>query len=120
MSSFQKSAVDVLIKKTIRAAKEYKVKSIFLSGGVSANKHLRVELEKTARELKVNYHQPEMEYTGDNAGMIALAGYFNYKKYPPSHSSFVKTSKDKKASEGKEKLQDLNWKSVEMDANLGF
>src|SRR3989344_3637822 len=39
-ASFQKAAIDVLIKKTVKAAEEYKVKSIFLSGGVSANKLL--------------------------------------------------------------------------------
>jgi len=95
--SFQTAAFKVLLHKTIKAAKEYKVKSIFLSGGVSANKQLRIELEKAAKELKVNYSQPELEYTGDNAAMIALAGYFNYL--------------------GNKKT---DWQSVDMDANLGF
>jgi N6-L-threonylcarbamoyladenine synthase len=101
-SSFQKAAFKVLLEKTVRAAKEYNVRSIFLSGGVSANKYLRRELEKAARELKVNYSQPELEYTGDNAAMIAAAGYINYIK--------IKNSK----------LKIPGWKSVEMDANLGF
>ena len=91
-SSFQKAAAEVLIQKTIQAAKEYKVKSIFLSGGVSANKLLRSDLARAAKKLSVNYSQPELEYTGDNAAMIALAGYMNWIKNPPSHSSFVKTS----------------------------
>ena len=98
-ASFQKAAVNVLLQKTIRAAKEYQVRSIFLSGGVSANKYLRTELEKSTKELKINYSQPEFEYTGDNAAMIAMAGYFS--------------SKNKKS-------QDLTWDSVQMDANLGF
>ena len=109
-ASFQKAALDVLIKKTIKASVEYKVKSIFLSGGVSANTQLRNRLKKLAEENKINYSQPELEYTGDNAAMIALAGYFNYKNLPSSH----------KASEGKEKAQKLTWNSVEMDANLRF
>ena len=96
---FQKAACEVLIKKTMKAAQEYKVKSIFLSGGVSANKHLRMELAKTAKEFGVNYAQPELEYTGDNAAMIALAGYFSTKN---------------------KKSQDLTWDKVDMDANLGF
>ena len=104
---FQKAATEVLVKKTIRAAKEYGAKSLFMSGGVSANKYLRTELEKTALENNLNYSQPPFEYTGDNAAMIALAGYFNYIKNPPSH----------KASEGTVKN---SWDSVEMDANLGF
>ncbi|MDP3792174.1 MAG: tRNA (adenosine(37)-N6)-threonylcarbamoyltransferase complex transferase subunit TsaD [bacterium] len=100
---FQKAAIDVLIKKTIKAAKEYEVRSIFLSGGVSANKYLRTNLEKEVKNINLNYSQPEFEYTGDNAAMIALAGYFNYKKGPA-------LSKKGGAS----------WKSVEMDSNLGF
>lgn len=96
-ASFQKAAIDVLIKKTIKAAAEYKVESIFLSGGVSANKLLRLNLNTAATELGVNYSQPELEYTGDNAAMIALAGYMNYKN-----------------------KKDSSWESIEMDANLGF
>lgn len=96
---FQKAALDVLIVKTIKAAQEYKVKSLFLSGGVSANKELRKRLEVEARKLKIKYSQPKMEYTGDNAAMIAVAGYFN----------FIKNKK----------LQ-VAYDAVEMDANLGF
>lgn len=96
-ASFQKAACDVLVQKTMRAAKEYKVKSLFLSGGVSANKYLRIKLEEEAKENGFSYSQPELEYTGDNASMMALAGYFNYKS-------------NKKAP----------WGKVEMDANLGF
>ncbi len=121
-ASFQKSAVEVLIKKTMRAAKEHRVKSIFLSGGVSANKLLRSDLNNAAKELGVIYSRPELEYTGDNAAMIALAGYMNYKqiKSPssPKASAVAKAMADE--SEGKEKPQELSWDSVEMDANLGF
>lgn len=96
---FQKAATEVLIQKTIKAAKEYGVKSIFLSGGVSANSELRSRLDYATKELGINYSQPELEYTGDNAAMIALAGYFS--------------SKNKKS-------QELSWDSVQMDTNLGF
>jgi len=100
-ASFQKAALDVLILKTIKAAKEYKVKSILLSGGVSANKELRKRLSLEAKKIKIKYSQPELEYTGDNAAMIALAGYFSAQKHGNKKDS-------------------LNWESVEMDANLGF
>ena len=73
----QRAIIDVLVKKTILAAKEYKVKSIMLSGGVSANKALRTTLEKTAEDVGIKYFQPLFEYTTDNAAMIALAGYFS-------------------------------------------
>ena len=96
---FQKAALDVLVFKTKKAAQEYGVESLFLSGGVSANKELRRRLAEESQKLKINYSQPEMEYTGDNAAMIAAAGYFS------SRSN---------------QLGDLKWDKVEMDANLGF
>lgn len=78
-ASIQAAIIEVLIKKTIWAAKEYKVKSVLLAGGVSANKILRQYLgEAIAVELpKTSYHIPPMEYTTDNAAMIAVAGYFH-------------------------------------------
>ncbi|MEX2090539.1 MAG: tRNA (adenosine(37)-N6)-threonylcarbamoyltransferase complex transferase subunit TsaD [Candidatus Paceibacterota bacterium] len=77
---FQEAALDVLVKKTVEAAKKYKVNTILLSGGVSANKILRERLQKESVELGVNYLCPPMEYTTDNGAMIAVAGYFNYMK----------------------------------------
>src|SRR3989344_1061003 len=77
-ASFQKAAIGSLIKKTLKAAKEYGVDSIMLSGGVSANTLLRFEFKKLAEENGLRYSRPQLEYTGDNAAMIAVAGYFNY------------------------------------------
>ena len=45
-ASFQASVIDVLVTKTLKAAKEFKVKQVLLSGGVAANKGLREELDK--------------------------------------------------------------------------
>ncbi|MDP3697336.1 MAG: tRNA (adenosine(37)-N6)-threonylcarbamoyltransferase complex transferase subunit TsaD [Candidatus Taylorbacteria bacterium] len=115
---FQKAATEVLIKKTIKAAREYKVKSIFLSGGVSANKLLRSDLNKAAGELGVNYSQPELEYTGDNAAMIALAGYMSHKK--TKSPSSPTTSLKLRSSRRLRKATNFFWKLVEMDANLDF
>lgn len=80
-SSFQKAAIEPLVQKTIRAAREFKVNAVYLSGGVSANKSLREGLEHAAKEIGLAYSQPLLEYTGDNAAMIALAGYFNYQRF---------------------------------------
>lgn len=80
-ASFQRAVVDVLVKKTMRAAKRHGAKTIFLAGGVAANTELRerfvyeVEKQKQARLLLV-----DRKYTGDNAAMIALAGYFEWKR----------------------------------------
>ena len=74
---FQNAVVEVLVKKTIAAAKKYQVKTVALSGGVSANQKLRETLQGTlAKELpKVKFMKPKLIYTGDNGAMIALAGY---------------------------------------------
>jgi N6-L-threonylcarbamoyladenine synthase len=74
-ASFQEAAIDVLVSKTMRAAEEFDVKSITLSGGVAANKYLRKELEKASRKIKAGFFAPPMKYNTDNAAIIAVAGY---------------------------------------------
>ena len=78
-ASFQQAVIDVLVQKTIKAAKEFRVKSILLSGGVSANKLLRKTLQEETKKLKLFYSQPDLQYTGDNAAMIALVGFYKSK-----------------------------------------
>lgn len=79
---FQKAVTDVLVAKTVRAAKTYRAKTILLGGGVAANKTLRAELSKhLQKELpKTKCQMPEAALTGDNALMIALAAFFEKKK----------------------------------------
>lgn len=79
---FQSAVVDVLIAKTIRAAKEYKVKTILLGGGVAANKLLRKILaEETEKNLPTaGCRLPALCMTGDNALMIALAAILGKNK----------------------------------------
>ena len=79
---FQQAAIDVLITKTLKAAKEYKAKTVVIGGGVSANKLLRSELEETiGKQLpSVGLLVPELAMTGDNAAMIAQAAYYHIKK----------------------------------------
>lgn len=78
-SSFQKAIIDVLVKKTIKAAKEFDVRSVLLSGGVSANELLRQNLKNEVEKLGIYCHQPNLNYTQDNASMIAICGYYKYK-----------------------------------------
>jgi N6-L-threonylcarbamoyladenine synthase len=74
-ASFQKAVVEVLVLKTLRAAKEFKAKSIMLSGGVATNKLLRRTFKKESAKLGYNFFAPQAEYNTDNAVMIAIAGY---------------------------------------------
>ena len=70
--------MDELVEKTIRATKQYGYKKIVLAGGVSANKRLRADLSKKARENGIECYIPKMEYCTDNAAMIGSAGYYAY------------------------------------------
>src|SRR3989338_1412475 len=81
-ASFQQACIDVLLNKTLKTAREYKVKTIILGGGVAANKKLRNDLTRSAREklAKVALLIPDINLTGDNAMMIALAGYYKIKE----------------------------------------
>ncbi|MGC9602894.1 MAG: tRNA (adenosine(37)-N6)-threonylcarbamoyltransferase complex transferase subunit TsaD [Minisyncoccia bacterium] len=74
-ASFQKAAVDVLVAKAIRAAKEYETRSVILSGGVAANSFLRETLGNAVREISRNFLVPPMSFNTDNAVMIAVAAY---------------------------------------------
>jgi len=79
-ASFQKAVVDVLVYKTIKAAKLHKAKSIILAGGVAANPKLRQELNDKAQEENIKVFVPETIHCTDNATMIAAAAYLHIKK----------------------------------------
>ncbi len=79
-ASFQQATIDVLIHKTIKAAKENKVKYILLAGGVSANNQLRKQLKKIAEKEGFKFLVPKKIFSTDNAVMIAVSAFFNRKK----------------------------------------
>ncbi len=76
-ASVQEAIIDVLISKTLKAAKKYKVKSILLGGGVAANQKLRDELKVKASESNVELFVPPKSLCTDNGAMIAAAAFFN-------------------------------------------
>ena len=78
-ASVQKAIIDVLVKKTLKAAREYNAKSILLGGGVAANNKLReqFELEIENLKLKIELFAPPKSLCTDNAAMIAAAAFFN-------------------------------------------
>ncbi|MCL4403840.1 tRNA (adenosine(37)-N6)-threonylcarbamoyltransferase complex transferase subunit TsaD [Patescibacteria group bacterium] len=79
-ASFQKAAVDVLVGKAARAARQYKARSIVLAGGVAANASLRETLAAKSAELGLNFFAPSMQFNTDNAAMIAAAAYIQILK----------------------------------------
>ncbi len=74
-ASFQKAAVEVLVTKTVEAARTYQVRNIALAGGVAANSLLRKWMKDAARQFHIQVHFPPLKYCTDNAAMIARAGY---------------------------------------------
>lgn len=91
----QQAIIDVLIKKTIKAAKDYKAKTIILGGGVAANKELRKQLqEKIKKELPNTYYlKPNTLFCTDNAAMIGVTAFYHLN-------------------------ETRNWKEIEANANL--
>lgn len=76
---FENAVVETLIYKTAKAAEAYKVKTIIIAGGVSANKFLKKEIKKILGK-KYNILFPDKKLTGDNSLMIGVAGYLQYLK----------------------------------------
>jgi len=92
----QQAIIDVLIHKTLRAAKNYRVKSVILGGGVTANNELRKQFkEKIKKDLpNIQYLTPNIHFCTDNAAMVAVTAYFNREKATK------------------------NWQKIEVNANL--
>ncbi len=90
-ASFQQAAVDVLVSKTLRAAKEFNAKSISLSGGVAANVSLREKLQVESKKLKAKFFVPPLSLCTDNAEMIGLASAIMlYNGYKPKNYKNIK------------------------------
>lgn len=79
-ASFQEAVVDVLVEKSIRAAKRQKVEDLVLVGGVACNSRLRLKIEESAKAEKLHSHFPSPSLCTDNAAMIAAAGYRRFIK----------------------------------------
>ena len=71
-ASVQKAIVEVLVKKTITAAKEHNVCDIVIAGGVSANSLLRKDMAESALKKGITETAPQMSYCMDNAAMIGF------------------------------------------------
>jgi len=79
-ASFQAAAVDMLVDKTIRAARENSVSAVVVAGGVAANSSLRKEMQLACGKAGITLTLPGMGLCVDNAAMVALAGYLHYQR----------------------------------------
>ena len=72
-ASFQFTAIETLVDKTLKAVEEFNPKSVVIAGGVAANQELRQQL---SARLPFTPQYPDIKLCTDNAAMIATHGYF--------------------------------------------
>ena len=77
-ASLQKTVVDVLMDKLIKASKDLRINEIAIAGGVSANSGLRDRCKQEAERLGWRLYLPPFVFTTDNAAMVAITGYYKY------------------------------------------
>ena len=79
-ASLQKTIIDILLNKLIKASEKTGISNIGVAGGVSANSALRNTLTNEAQKRDWDIYFPELNFATDNAAMIAITGYFKFKK----------------------------------------
>ena len=79
-ASFQQSVVDVLVEHTMLAAKDYHMDKVAIAGGVASNGTLRQAMKERCEKEKLEFFYPSPVLCTDNAAMIGVAAYYEYKK----------------------------------------
>lgn len=77
-ASFQRAVVEVLVTHTIEAAKDFKIKTVAMAGGVASNSALRALMKEKCEESGLDLCFPSPIYCTDNAAMIGVAAYYEY------------------------------------------
>ncbi|MFA6421826.1 MAG: tRNA (adenosine(37)-N6)-threonylcarbamoyltransferase complex transferase subunit TsaD [Candidatus Buchananbacteria bacterium] len=91
---FQQAVIDVLVSKTIKASKQFKVKTVLMAGGVAANKSLRESLKNASENNGYEFFVPEFKLCTDNAAMVALAAYYLSQNKKPKLDNWKKVKVD--------------------------
>ncbi len=79
-ASLQKTIIDILMTKLVRASKETGINEITIGGGVSANSGLQSALLEQGKRRKWKVFIPKFLFTMDNAAMIAMTAHYKYQK----------------------------------------
>ena len=94
-ASIQQTIINILINKLITASEETGIKEIAIAGGVSANSGLRNTITEIANKYSWKTFVPKLQYSTDNAAMIAIAGYFKFQKQDFASQDITPYSKSK-------------------------
>lgn len=79
-ASVQRSIIDILFAKLLKASKDLNIKQIAIAGGVSANSGIRKKLKELSEVHQWDVFIPAFEYCTDNAAMIAVTGLYMYRE----------------------------------------
>ncbi len=79
-ASFQEAVVKALVEKTLKAASDYGVKSVVVSGGVACNSRLREAFCRCSEELGISCHFPSPGLCTDNALMVAYVASYRFER----------------------------------------
>ena len=79
-ASFQQSVVEVLVEHTMLAAKDYHMDKVAIAGGVASNGTLRQAMKEACEKNGRKFYHPSPIFCTDNAAMIGVAAYYEYKK----------------------------------------
>lgn len=79
-ASFQKAVIDVLIENAMHAADEFGMDKFAIAGGVASNSTLRNAMKEACEKKGIRFFYPSPVYCTDNAAMIGVAAYYEYRK----------------------------------------
>ncbi|MCI8743859.1 MAG: tRNA (adenosine(37)-N6)-threonylcarbamoyltransferase complex transferase subunit TsaD [Lachnospiraceae bacterium] len=79
-ASFQNAVVEVLVERSVAAAREYGCKKLAIAGGVASNHALREAMKKACQREGIRFYHPSPVFCTDNAAMIGAAAYYEYRK----------------------------------------
>lgn len=77
-ASLQRTIIEILLDKLVKASKQTGISTIAVAGGVSANSELQKQMQIIAKKHNWELFIPSFGFTTDNAAMIAIVGYFKY------------------------------------------
>ncbi|MBO5852660.1 MAG: tRNA (adenosine(37)-N6)-threonylcarbamoyltransferase complex transferase subunit TsaD [Clostridia bacterium] len=92
-ATLRQRVCDMLISNTLKAAEELDRETIVLAGGVSANSELRARMKSECEKRGIKLYYPELKYCGDNAAMVGVQAFYEYRSGNIADSKLNATAK---------------------------